>query len=202
MAIGITVGLCPSQAVAGSSYGDPPGWCTNHSDMWTATVVTNDPLVGTNPERDTFYGFRPNPGYDDWYGYFYGDFRGKAGDASGWVRLVHEDYPGHYSWNFASNGWAVTGTPGHKTRTTTGPSAASAGSAAIGAGRRRHTWRTNTAVPSSTSTSTWCRLRRRGRECRACQPTRSPSPGTRSSTPAMARGPTTSPPGWTTTHHG
>ncbi len=109
MAIGIAVGLFPSQAVAGSSYGDPPGWCTNHSDMWTATVVTNDPLVGTNPERDTFYGFHPNPGYDDWYGYFYGDFRGKAGDASGWVRLVHEDYPGHYSWNFASNGWAVHG---------------------------------------------------------------------------------------------
>ena len=77
--------------------------------MWTATVITNDPLVGSNPERDTFYGFHANPGYDDWYGYFYGDFRGKAGDASGWVNLLHEDYPNHYHWNFADNGWAVHG---------------------------------------------------------------------------------------------
>jgi hypothetical protein len=77
--------------------------------MWTAKIVTNDPLVGMNPERDTFYGFHPNPGYDDWYGYFYGDFRGTAGDASGWVRLLHEDYPNHYHWNFADNGWAVHG---------------------------------------------------------------------------------------------
>jgi hypothetical protein len=90
-------------------YGDPPGWCTNFSDMWTATLVTNDPLVGANPERDTFYGFHPNPGYDDWYGYFYGDFRGTSGDRSGWVRLLHETYPNHYSWNFADNGWAVHG---------------------------------------------------------------------------------------------
>jgi len=114
MAIGIAVGLFPSPVVATSAwgsprYGDPPGWCTNHSDMWTATVVTNDPLVGMNPERDTFYGFHRNPGYDDWYGYFYGDFRGAAGDASGWVKLLHEDYPNHYQWNFATNGWAVHG---------------------------------------------------------------------------------------------
>ncbi len=77
--------------------------------MWTAKIVTNDPLVGMNPERETFYGFHPNPGYDDWYGYFYGDFRGAAGDASGWVKLLHEDYPNHYRWNFADNGWAVHG---------------------------------------------------------------------------------------------
>jgi hypothetical protein len=114
MAIGIALGLFPSPVVAGSAwgsprYGDPPGWCTNHSDMWTAKIVTNDPLVGMNPERDTFYGFHPNPGYDDWYGYFYGDFRGAAGDASGWVKLLHEDYPNHYQWNFASSGWAVHG---------------------------------------------------------------------------------------------
>ncbi|TMC98564.1 MAG: hypothetical protein E6J05_08240 [Chloroflexi bacterium] len=106
--------LIPSHVPAGSAwgsprYGDPPGWCTNHSDMWTATVITNDPLVPTNPERETFYGFHPNPGYDDWYGYFYGDFRGKPGDTSGWVWLLHEDYPDHYHWNFASNGWAVHG---------------------------------------------------------------------------------------------
>ncbi len=77
--------------------------------MWTATVITNDPLVGTNPERDTFYGFHPNPGYDDWFGYFYGDFRGTPNDTSGWVPLLHESFPNHYHWNFASNGWAVHG---------------------------------------------------------------------------------------------
>jgi hypothetical protein len=77
--------------------------------MWTATVVTSDPHVGTNPERNTFYGFHPNPGYDDWYGYFYGDFRGSPGDASGWLKLLHENYPDHYHWNFATNGWAVHG---------------------------------------------------------------------------------------------
>jgi hypothetical protein len=77
--------------------------------MWVATVVSNDPHVGTNPEQYTFYGFHPNPGYDDWYGYFYGDFRGSPGDASGWVKLLHENYPDHYHWNFATNGWAVHG---------------------------------------------------------------------------------------------
>ena len=77
--------------------------------MWTATVITNDPLVGSNPERDTFYGFHPNPGYDDWFGYFYGDFRGTPNDWSGWVPLLHENFPNHYHWNFASNGWAVHG---------------------------------------------------------------------------------------------
>ena len=77
--------------------------------MWVATIVTNDPRVGTNPERNTFYGFHPNPGYDDWYGYFYGDFRGSPGDASGWIKLLHENYPDHYHWNFTTNGWAVHG---------------------------------------------------------------------------------------------
>ena len=106
--------LWPSAAIGSSAwgssiYGDPPGWCRNHSDMWTATVITNDPLVGTNPERDTFYGFHPNPGYDDWFGYFYGDFRGTPNDSSGWVPLLHESFPNHYHWNFASNGWAVHG---------------------------------------------------------------------------------------------
>ena len=114
IAFGVVLGLCPAPAAAGSSwgspgYGDPPGWCTNFSDMWVTTVVTNDPHVGTNPERNTFYGFHANPGYDDWYGYFYGDFRGSPGDASGWVKLLHEDYPNHYHWNFADKGWAVHG---------------------------------------------------------------------------------------------
>lgn len=112
--IAVVLAGAPGGVEAGSSwgsrgYGDPPAWCTNHSDMWTATVITSDPLVGTNPEQDTFYGFHANPGYDEWYGYFYGDFRGKAGDASGWVWLLHEDFPRHYHWNFASNGWAVHG---------------------------------------------------------------------------------------------
>ena len=77
--------------------------------MWTASVVTNDPLVGTNPEEDTFYGFHPDPGYDDWYGFFYGDYRGRPGDSSGWIKLLHERYPQHYHWNFVDNGWAVHG---------------------------------------------------------------------------------------------
>jgi hypothetical protein len=114
LTIALTLALQPAPVAAGSTwgssgYGDPPSWCTKFSDMWTATIVTNDPLVGTNPERDTFYGFHPNPGYDDWYGFFYGDFRGTPGDSSGWVRLLHENYPRHYSWNFAANGWAVHG---------------------------------------------------------------------------------------------
>jgi hypothetical protein len=114
MTIALVLALQPAPVAAGSSwgsfgYGDPPSWCTKFSDMWTATVMTNDPFVATNPERDTFYGFHPNPGYDDWYGYFYGDFRGTPGDSSGWVRLLHETYPRHYFWNFASNGWAVHG---------------------------------------------------------------------------------------------
>src|SRR6266852_4399252 len=65
----VAIGFAGSSAWGSPIYGDPPGWCTAHSDMWTTTLVTNDPLVGTNPERDTFYGFHPNPGYDDWYGY-------------------------------------------------------------------------------------------------------------------------------------
>ncbi|GAC1504519.1 MAG: hypothetical protein NVS1B3_01420 [Candidatus Dormibacteraceae bacterium] len=114
LAIGGSLALQPASVTAGSTwgspeYGDPPGWCTNLSDMWTTSVVTNDPLVGTNPERDTFYGFHANPGYDEWYGFFYGDFRGTPGDASGWVPLLHENYPQHYHWNFADNGWAVHG---------------------------------------------------------------------------------------------
>ena len=111
---GVILAFHPTPVAAASgwgsaAYGDPPGWCTNFSDMWVATVVTNDPHVGTNPEQSTFYGFHPNPGYDDWYGYFYGDFRGTPGDASGWVKLLHENYPDHYHWNFATNGWSVHG---------------------------------------------------------------------------------------------
>ncbi|HKV87661.1 MAG TPA: fibronectin type III domain-containing protein [Candidatus Dormibacteraeota bacterium] len=114
LCIACLLALAPSPVRAASpygspDYGDPPGWCTNFSDMWIASVVTNDPSVASNPERDTFYGFHKNPGYDDWYGFFYGDFRGTPGDASGWVRLLHEDYPRHYHWNFGDHGWAIHG---------------------------------------------------------------------------------------------
>ena len=114
LATACLLALLPAPARAQSSYGspeygDPPGWCTNYSDMWLASVVTNDPLVATNPERDTFYGFHKNPGYDDWFGFFYGDFRGRPGDASGWTPLLHENYPRHYHWNFGDFGWAVHG---------------------------------------------------------------------------------------------
>jgi len=113
-ALALVLAMLPGPAAAASAwgspvYGDPPGWCTRYSDMWTASVVTNDPLVGTNPEKETFYGFHPDPGYDDWYGFFYGDFRGRPGDSSGWIKLLHERYPQHYHWNFADNGWAVHG---------------------------------------------------------------------------------------------
>jgi len=115
LAIGLFLAVHPLTVRAGAAwgspnYGDPPGWCTNLSDMWVGMVVTNDPLVGMNPERDTFYGVHPNPsGYDDWYGFFYGDFRGVPDDASGWEKLLHENYPNHYHWNFADSGWAVHG---------------------------------------------------------------------------------------------
>src|SRR5207302_1101212 len=68
-AIAVLIAMLPGPAAASSAwgspgYGDPPGWCTRFSDMWTASIVSNDPLVGTNPERNTFYGFHPDPGYD------------------------------------------------------------------------------------------------------------------------------------------
>ena len=110
----LVLALLPARADAASGwgspiYGDPPNWCTHLSDMWVAKIVTNDPLVPTNPERDGFWGWHANPGYDDWYGYFYGDFRGRPGDRSGWVKLLHEQFPQHYSWNVADNGWAIHG---------------------------------------------------------------------------------------------
>jgi hypothetical protein len=56
LTIALTLALQPAPVIAGSAwgssqYGDPPAWCTKFSDMWTATVVTNDPSVGTNPRR-------------------------------------------------------------------------------------------------------------------------------------------------------
>ncbi len=125
--IASVLALAPAPARAGSAwgsppYGAPPGWCTPLSDKWVGPVKTTDPLVASNPERDTFYGFHRNPGYDDWYGFFYGDFRGTPGDSSGWVKLLHEDYPNHYHWNFADARWAVHGHAKTSPSTSRGPS--------------------------------------------------------------------------------
>jgi hypothetical protein len=96
----------------GSSYGDPAGFCPEQSWLpytYLSLPATNDPTVADNPEQDTFYGYHWSPGYDDWYGYWYGDFRGVAGDASGWQLIHTVDYPGHWHWNFADWGWSVHG---------------------------------------------------------------------------------------------
>jgi hypothetical protein len=95
----------------GSQYGDPHGFCPVQSWLPATytTVVTNDPQVGSNPEQNTFWGTHPSPGYDDWYGSWYGDFRGRPGDASGWQLIRRVDYPSHWHWNFADWGWAVHG---------------------------------------------------------------------------------------------
>lgn len=112
-------GLSPAagpRAVAaaqwGSAYGDPPGFCPAQSFLPSTytSLVTNDPAVSANPERDTFWGIHADPGYDDWYGYWYGDFAGRPGDDSGWHRITTSYYgapPGH--WNFSDYGWQVHG---------------------------------------------------------------------------------------------
>jgi hypothetical protein len=108
--------LAPRLALAsqwGSGYGDPPGFCPAQSRLpgsYLSLPPTNDPLVGNNPEQDTFFGFHSNPGYDDWYGYWYGDFRGRPGDSSGWLKIGTSHFgqpPLH--WNFSTWGWAVHG---------------------------------------------------------------------------------------------
>jgi len=89
-------------------YGDPPGFCPNQSpmDVWTY-APTNNPQF--NPEEYTFWGVHRHPGYDDWYGYWYGDFRGKPGDASGWKFIMRVYYPHHGKWDFYMWGWSVQG---------------------------------------------------------------------------------------------
>jgi hypothetical protein len=106
--------LIPSQSSAsqwGSHYGDPTGFCPEQSYLPAtyAVVVTNDPLVRTNPERDTFWGWHANPGYDDWYGRWYGSFRGRTADDSGWHWMMRDVYGQVGHWNFADYGWAVRG---------------------------------------------------------------------------------------------
>jgi hypothetical protein len=111
--LGIGIALLPIQGDAArwgsAGYGDPPGFCPAQSPMWTTTVVTNDPLVRDNPEQDTFWGIHAYPGYDDWYGFWYGDFRGSPGDASGWRFIATSLYGHTRRWNFADWGWAVHG---------------------------------------------------------------------------------------------
>ena len=115
LVVSALLALAPRLAIAsawGSSYGDPAGFCPAHSWLpgtYLSLPPTNDPLVGNNPEQDTFFGYHPQPGYDDWYGYWYGDFRGRPGDASGWQLIRRVDYPAHWHWNFADWGWAVHG---------------------------------------------------------------------------------------------
>ena len=108
--------LAPRLALAsqwGSGYGDPPGFCPAQSRLpgsYLSLPPTNDPLVGNNPEQDTFFGWHRNPGYDDWFGYWYGNFRGRPGDASGWLKIGTSHIgqaPLH--WNFSTWGWAVHG---------------------------------------------------------------------------------------------
>lgn len=113
VALSAAVALGPVMALANQSgdgpYQDPADMCRNHSNVDHATVVTADPTVPTNPERDTFYGFHNNPGYDNWYGHFYGDFRGSAADDSGWKFIMRVNYPDTGHWNFSDWNWAVHG---------------------------------------------------------------------------------------------
>jgi len=112
--VAIVFALAPRLAVAsqwGSPYGDPPGFCPAQSRLPATyrSLTTNDPTVAGNPEQDTFFGYHRYPGYDDWYGYWYGDFRGRPGDASGWQLIRRVDFPQHWHWNFADWGWTVHG---------------------------------------------------------------------------------------------
>ena len=95
----------------GSAYGDPDGFCPEQSFLpgTYASIVTNDPSVGVNPERDTFWGVHTDPGYDDWYGRWYGDFEGVPGDDSGWRYIATVPYGSVSHWNFADYGWQVHG---------------------------------------------------------------------------------------------
>src|SRR5207302_10301721 len=90
-------------------YPDPPAFCPNGSPMDHASVKTSDPSVAGNPEQDTFWGWHANPGWDDWYGYWYGDFRGAYDDSSGWKHLMKVPYGQKGHWNFDVAGWHVHG---------------------------------------------------------------------------------------------
>ena len=115
LGLALAAALSPQLAAAsqwGSGYGDPAGFCPAQSWLprsYLSLPVTNDPSVPANPEAATFFGYHASPGYDDWFGYWYGDFRGRPGDASGWQKIMRVYYPGSGRWNFSSWGWAVHG---------------------------------------------------------------------------------------------
>ncbi len=90
-------------------YPDPPYFCPNGSPMDHVRLYLNDPHVAINPEQDTFWGWHQNPGWDEWYGHWYGDFRGTYDDNSGWVYLMTVPYGQTGHWNFDNFGWQVHG---------------------------------------------------------------------------------------------
>jgi hypothetical protein len=90
-------------------YPDPPYFCPNQSPMDYLRIRTNDPLVASDPEWNTFWGLHANPGWDNWYAHFYGDFRGVYDDDSGWQFLMRVNYPNRAHWDFSAKGWAAHG---------------------------------------------------------------------------------------------
>jgi hypothetical protein len=90
-------------------YPDPPYFCPNQSPMDHGRLITNDPMIATDPEWNTFWGTHPNPGWDNWYGHFYGDFRGVYDDDSGWQFLINVTYPNKGHWDLSRKGWAAHG---------------------------------------------------------------------------------------------
>lgn len=90
-------------------YGDPSLFCPNQSPMAYLRLRTNDPAIASDPEWNTFFGTHPNPGWDNWYGRFYGDFRGVYDDDSGWQFLVYVTYPNRAHWDFSRKGWLAHG---------------------------------------------------------------------------------------------
>ena len=117
LAIGSVLALIPVRAGASGAwgspqYGDPPYFCTNLSSMSNGGYIswppTNDPLISDNPNWQ-MYGIYPDPGYDDWFGVFYGDFRGTAGDSTYWMHLGQDSYPNPLHWDPSTFGWAFHG---------------------------------------------------------------------------------------------
>ena len=90
-------------------YPDPGFFCPNGSPMDHMRLYLNDPNVSVNPEQNTFWGWHQNPGWDAWYGRWYGDFRGRYDDDSGWTYLMTVPYGQIGHWNFGSFGWHVHG---------------------------------------------------------------------------------------------
>jgi hypothetical protein len=108
--------LSAAPAAAYPRWGDPPYpdpqyFCPNQSPMSHGYVTTNQPTLpgSLDPEWNTFWGWHQNPGYDDWWGRWYGDFRGAVDDDSGWHYMFRVAYGQRGSWHFSDYGWAVHG---------------------------------------------------------------------------------------------